>query len=381
MIGARTAAGVALAAALAGVLVVAASGQRRQRALDAAPLPSADSAGPSGLGAAAAFLSETGRPAVRRAAGDPAPPPGAVVVIAAPRAGLGDGDVAALLAHARGGGTVVVALGAAPQPALSRALGLSAAPAPAPPGGLARGRAAEPLLAGLALPAGPRRLASTRSDARAAAAAGDGVSALSFDAGRGALLVLAGPEPLENAHLGQGDALSFLVRLAARGPVVLDERFLASGGPASRAGRGLLALAGQALLAAAVLVLALGRRLGPVRAPAAEGAGRTSGDYLASLANLYRRAGAEPALAGAAFARERRRVERRAGISPGTDPAEAARRLAARSPGAAAALAAGEAALAGGRRGVLLEVLRSAAEAEAALAGRAGGATSSAPRR
>lgn len=380
MSGARAVAGVALAAALAGVLVAAASGQRRQRALSAAPLPSADSAGPRGLGAAAAFLSETGRPAGRRAPGDPAPPPGAVVVIAAPAVALGDGDVAALLAHARGGGTVVVALGAAPQAGLSRALGLSVAAAPAPPGGLARGRAAEPLLADLAIPAGARRLASTRSGARAAAEAGDVVTALSFDVGRGALLVLAGPEPLENAHLGQADALSFLVRLAARGPVVLDERFLASDGAAPGAGRGLLALAAQALLAAAVLVLALGRRLGPVRAPAEEGAGRTSRDYLASLANLYRRAGAEAALAGAAFERERRRVERRAGISPGTDPAEAARRLAARSPGAAAGLAAGEAALARGGRGVLLEVLRSAAEAEAALAGRAGGAAAGDPR-
>jgi hypothetical protein len=157
--------------------------------------------------------------------------------------------------------------------------------------------------------------------------------------------------------------------------VVFDERWLAPGGAAA-AGRGgaaspaataALAL-GQALLAALALLLALAPRHGAVRpAPASAAAGRTTAGYLAALAALYRRSGAEPALAEDAWRRLRARLERAAGVPARLGDAAAAEALSARWPAAAAALRRGAAALDRGGPGLLLEVARAAADAEAGL--------------
>jgi len=180
------------------------------------------------------------------------------------------------------------------------------------------------------------------------------------------VIVLSGPEALENERIGEADAVSFLVRLGGRGPLAIDERFLApADGPAPPSRRALALLAAQALLGAAVLLAALAPRLGPIRPPPPEGGGRSTRDYLASLAALYRRAGAEPELARSAWRAFRRRLEARAGIPARLPDAEAARLLAARSSPAARAVLRGSVAL--GRRRPLLAVGQAAAEAEEAL--------------
>jgi hypothetical protein len=363
-------AGLVLAGAAALALVAAATLAARHRDGDAgrAPLPSIDSAGPRGLAAARAYLAETGRDVARRGRGNPAPPPHAVVVLAAPRAELDASAADALLAHARGGGTLLWALGPAPQPALSRALGLRASAAP--PGRTAVSLSPHPILRGLTVPAGPAALASTAPGALAAAGSGDAVAAIAIPVGAGEVLVLSGPDALENARIAEGGTAPLLARLAARGPVVFDERFLAPPAPPSRGAPAGLALAvAQALVVAFVALLAVGRRLGAVRPPPPAAERRTARDYLASLARLYRRAAAEDALAAATWRGLRRRLER-AGIPARLTDADAARRLAPGAPMAARALEAGAGALARGGPGVLLAVSRAAAEVDEAVAGR-----------
>jgi len=365
----RLLAGAALAGALALVAAGAAVGQRRQREAEVSPLPSSENTGPRGLAAARRFLEETGRTAIRQTDAGPPPPPGATVILAAPRAALDEAEAAALLSHASEGGTLVLTLGGAPQPALERRLGLSSGPGPAPP--LAAALAPHPLFVGLLLPASGAALSSTASGALPVSGRRLAASALSIPLGRGEAIVLSGPEPLENAHLAEADAVALLVRLAARGPVILDERFLVPrGAPAPPSLRALALLALQALLAAALLLGARAPRLGAIRPPPADAPGRTARDYLASLAALYRRAGAEPELARAAWGAFRRRLERRTGIPARLADADAAGRLARRSRPAAEALRSGAAALEGRRTGALLAATRAAADAEAALAPR-----------
>jgi hypothetical protein len=370
---------ILLVAALAVVGAASAVAQRRAREAEDSPLPSAASTGARGLAAARAFLAETGRPPLRLEDPDAgAPPPGATVLLAAPRAALSDDEGAALVAHAAAGATVVWMAGPVRQPALERRVGVR--PVPGYGDRSSEPLAPHPLLDGLRLPAGGGVVEGGGPGALpvlGAAGALDRAVGVSVAVGRGEVLVLAGPEPLQNDGLADGDGLSLLVRLATRGRVVFDERWLrpreASRGPG--AGRGLALAAAQALLAAAVLLAARGRRLGAIRPPPPEGGGRTARDYLASLAVLYRRAGAEDELARAAWARARRRLERTAGVAARLSAGAAHARLAPRSPAAAEALLRGEAAVRGGR-GALGEALRAAHDLEAGLrrgAGRGGG--------
>jgi hypothetical protein len=366
----RGAGALLLVTALAIVGAASAVAQRRAREAVDSPLPSATSAGARGLAAARAFLAETGRAPLRLEDPDAdALPQGATVLLASPRAALSDAEAAALVAHAAAGGTVVWMAGPVRQPALERRVGVR--PVAAVADRWSEPLAPHPLLDGLRLPAGGGIVEGGGPGALAVlgtAGALERAVGVSVAVGRGEVLVLAGPEPLQNDRLGEGDGLALLVRLAARGRPVFDERWLrpreAASGPG--AGRGLALAAAQALLAAAVLVLARGRRLGAVRPPPPEGRGRTARDYLASLAVLYRRAGAEDELARAAWARARRRLERTAGL-PARLPAGAVHaRLAPRSPAAAEAFLRGEAALRGGR-GALREALRAAHDLDAGL--------------
>lgn len=354
-----------LAAALALVGAGAAIGQQRAREREAAPLPSASSTGPRGLAAARMFLAATGRAAVRLSGPDDRPPAGAVVLLAGPRAPLADADVAALLAGVRAGGTLVWMAGPVRQPALERALSVRAAAGGAP--GTALPLAPHPLVAGLELPAGSGAVVGGPPGALAVLGAGAAIAGLSIPEGRGEVLVLSGSEPLENDRIGEGGALTLLTRLAARGPIAFDERWLLPRrAGASPARAGLLAAALQALAAAAVLLSARGRRLGAIRPPPPEGSGRTARDYLASLAALYRRAGAEEELARATWARARRALERRAGIPARLAADDARARLARHAPAAAEAFDRGEAALRRGA-GALLPASRAAHDLEAAL--------------
>jgi hypothetical protein len=276
--------------------------------------------------------------------------------------------VDAVLAHAEGGGLVVWALGElgeARQPALARQLAARRLPG--------RGErtvgplAPHPLFEGLSLRAGGAGVASDRPGARAVLGDADRPEAVAVPLGAGEVVLLAGPEPLDNHHVDTGDALSLWVRLAARGPIAFDERFLrpAAAGRASRAGPPAL-LGLQLGVLVLLLAAALWPRLGAVRPPPPGGAGRTTREYLASLAGLFQRAGAEPELAAASWQRLRRRLEREAGVPAGLPAEAAARRLATRAPAAEEPLRRGEAALVRGGPGVLLEVTRASADVEAA---------------
>lgn len=361
----RAAAALLVVAALAAVGAASAVAHRRAREAEDSPLPSATSAGPRGLAAARAFLAEAGAAPRRLEDPDDAPPAGATVILAAPGAALSDAEAAALVAHAAAGATLVWLAGQVRQPALERRLAVIPVP------GLGERTAAplapHPLVDGLGLPAGGGFVEWSGDAALPILEAGDRVAAVAVPVGRGEVLVLAGPEPLQNTRVGDGDAVALLLRLAARGPVVFDERWLRprAAGTAPGARRGLALAAAQALLAAAVLLVARGRRLGAIRPPPAEGRGRTARDYLASLAVLYRRTGAEDELARAAWDRARRGLERRAGVPARLPAGDARERLARHAPAAGEALLRGEAATAGGP-GALRAVLQAAHDLEAA---------------
>jgi hypothetical protein len=365
-----------LAAALAALAVVVAAGalaNRRERDLALSPLPSASNAGPRGLAAARAWLQDTGRPHRLLAMGAPAPAPGEVLLLVAPAARLDEAETRALLEHAERGGLLVWAMGDRPQPALERALGVGRAS-----GGsdlsehAAVPLAPHPLFEGLVLRTGGASLTVHGDAALPVAGDRDRTSACSVRIGRGEAVVLAGPDALENFRLSEGGNLTFLARLAAIGPIAIDERHLAPpAGEPRPAGSALLLAAGQALLAAAVLLLALGRRLGSVRTAADPEGGRTALDYLASLGDLYRRAGSEAALRTAAWRSLRRSLERSGGVPLAASDDEAEQRLSRRAPEAARAFARCRAALGSppGDAG-LARLVRAAAETEAALAGR-----------
>jgi hypothetical protein len=363
-----------LLAACGAVVIAAAAGvvaNRRQRAAEVSPLPSVENGGPRGLAAARAWLAATGRPHRTIRPGDPGPEPREVLLLLAPPVELEESDADALLAHAERGGVVVWALGSRAQRPLERRLGISRARGPSD----AVTRVVTPLLPhplfdGLALRTGGALLRATEGVALPLAASAGGIAAAAAPRGRGEVVALAAPDPLENLRLGDGENLSLLARLSALGPIAFDERHLARPRDA-RPGAALaaVALALQALLAAGALLLALGRRLGAVRVDVESGARRTARDYLSSLAELYRRAGGEAELRSAAWRSLRRGLERRAGIPSRLPDAEAARRLATRSPAAAAPFARALAARAApaGEAG-LVALVRAAAETEAALA-------------
>ena len=366
-------AGLAVAVALgAGLLaaVVVTSAPRGDPAL--VHHPSTESTGNAGVGAAARWLAATGRP-YRRLVGDAArPAAGEPWLLLAPAVALDEREVNALIHHARTGGLVVWALGddaEARQPALSRRLAARRLP-----GGGDRtvtSLAPHPLFDGLALRAGGAGVASGAPGAVAVLGDAERPAAVAIPFGRGEVVLLAGPEPLDNRHVAQADALSLWVRLSARGPIAFDERFLRLAPAGSRERTGPGALAGLQLgLLALLLAAALWPRLGAVRPPPPERTGRTTRDYLAALAALYRRAGAEPELAASTWRRLRLRLERDAGVAAALSDEEAARRLDQAAPRAAEPLRRGAAALTAGGPGLLLEVARAAADVEAARRGR-----------
>ncbi|HEX9242330.1 MAG TPA: DUF4350 domain-containing protein [Anaeromyxobacter sp.] len=245
---------LAWAAVVASLAIVAAGvtvGQQRAREREASPLSSALSTGPRGLAAARMFLAATGRSAARLEASDERPPPGAVLLLAAPGAALDDAEARALVAHARAGGTIVWMAGDVRQPALERRLGVRVRAAPG--SRLAAPIAPHPLVVGLLLPAGGGSVEGDEPGALPILGASGLVVGLSVAAGSGEVLVLSGPEPLTNERLGDAGAISFLVRLAGRGPVVFDERWLvARDAPAPASHRALAIAALQGLAALAV---------------------------------------------------------------------------------------------------------------------------------
>jgi hypothetical protein len=368
---------VALAALLATVAALLATAPRRDRDARLARRPSAENPGRVGLEAAADWLVATGRPASRRAGEAGRPPPGAVVVLAAPAAPLSTAESATLLEVVEAGGLLVYAMGDAPQPSLDGQLAVWREARAGER--VVVGAPDDPLLTDLTLTAGESAVRSQAPGARAVAGPADRPAALLLERGRGEILVLSDPVPLDNLHIETLDHLTLWVRLAARGPVSFDERWLLPHAAASGVGpAGLLLL--QSLLVGALLLAALARRRGVVRAAPATATRRTVRDYLTSLAALYRRAGAEDELAADTWRRLRRRLEP-AGMSARLSPQEVAGRLAGWRPRAAEAFLDGEAALRRPGPGRLLSVTRAAADVEAGLSSPAGasGASAKAP--
>jgi hypothetical protein len=113
--------------------------------------------------------------------------------------------------------------------------------------------------------------------------------------GRGEVVWLAGVHPLSNGGIGAADNARLATALVVgAGPVYFDEYhhgFVDGGGVWERLGSGGRAAAILALLAIASLLWAASRRIGPVIAPAEVKTARRGG-YIASLAGLYRSAGA-----------------------------------------------------------------------------------------
>ena len=365
-----------LVAGCVALALVAAAGtiaSQRQRGQELSPLPSVDNGGPRGLAAARAWLDASGRAFRVLRTSDARPREGEVLLILAPASALDEGQAAALLAHAERGGIVVWAMGGASQPALEGRLGVARA---ARASGLEEhtgsSLAPHPLFDGISLRTGGATLRTTGSAALPVAGDPEHVTAASIPVGAGEAVVLSGADALENFRLGSGDNLALLSRLAAIGPIAFDERWsasLPSGAAGSRGRAG--APAAQALIAAAVLLLALGRRLGAVRAPSETSPAATSRDYLASLAGLYRRAGAAPELRSAAWRSLRQRLDRGSGIAARIPDDEVAERLAVRSPTAARAYERGLAALRlPANEASFVALSRAAGELDAALARR-----------
>ncbi len=275
-----------------------------QEAGSDSPVPSVHNRGPRGLAVLAAWLEASGVTVVAHDAPlTTLPAQAGAVVLAAP---AGDEvraeEVAALLAFAEAGGTVVVLVPrAVPQPALQRAFALAAGP-PAPllaapglddvggttvevllPGGLLAGASTLRLSADTTLQVG---------DARAVAVTSHGAGWW-LPVGRGEVWLFAGADLAQNARLELADNAAFWRHLAARGPVVFDEFHHHRGSTTTPSN--LLATLAQLTLCAALFAWARGSRLGPPR-DAPDDPHRSSLEYVRAMAGLLRNAGVEAEL-------------------------------------------------------------------------------------
>ncbi|MDF1562667.1 MAG: DUF4350 domain-containing protein [Deltaproteobacteria bacterium] len=148
----------------------------------------------------------------------------------------------------------------------------------------------------------------------------------------GWLYLVSTPSLLENHRIDLGDNLHLLEGLAAIAggrPVHFDDEHHQP--PVITTGSllrhpAVLGAALQGLTAVILLLLALGRRFGPVR-PLVADARRSALEYVESLAALYRRSHQEQALCEATYRELRQTLWRRHGISAGLPLAEAAERF------------------------------------------------------
>ncbi len=237
--------------------------------------------------------------------------------------------------------------------------------------------AADPLVGGARKLVGRVALGATLDHGTVLARTGDLPVISRRDLGAGRVYLLSTPTLLENHRLDLAGDLWLLegLRALARatgGAVRFDEvhHHLAAGaGAASILGEPPLMAAGiQLLLVGALVLLALGRRFGPVRSLETD-ARRSTLEYVDTLAALYRQTGDEVGLCAAVHADLRRRLVVTHGIPESLDDATVARRLAARTDlteADARALLAPFAA----PTPALLPCVQAAADLEARLAGR-----------
>jgi|CXWL01.1.fsa_nt_gi hypothetical protein len=112
--------------------------------------------------------------------------------------------------------------------------------------------------------------------------------------GKGEVWVGSGADLAENKRLDLADNLTFWDRIASDGPLAFDESHLIAPEP-STSGRNVFAFGGQLLLVGLVWAYARGKRMAPAR-PAQRDHHRSTYEYIASMAQLLRRARVENAL-------------------------------------------------------------------------------------
>jgi hypothetical protein len=299
-------------------------------------VPSVTSHLGGGLAGMATWLREQG--AELRALNGPLtslPEGTATLVLAAPTAvTISREEVEALERFVVSGGTLVYLRPASGQSSLDAWLGLEnaepwdGAPLLADPGGTtATVSPAQGLFAGLSSFRLSARRGITSDDPHflAVASVGSVAALLWRPEGRGEVLVAAGADVAENRRLELGDNRLLWARLAARGPMVVDEfHHLPPPAPPLSVGPWIFGL--QAVLCAVLLALTRGTSLGPPRTPSAA-VHRASLEYAESFGRLLRRSRVEAALVKDHEVRLRRMLQERMGIPVHAPAAEVEQRL------------------------------------------------------
>jgi hypothetical protein len=282
--------------------------------------PRTDNRGPRGLAVLFTWLAEAGLASASIEPLSWLPRDVATVVLAAPTESELDADeVEVLRRFVEGGGTLVyLASREVPQPALHRWLRLEPGATPPLPA-LERGdTAARVLVPGGAL----QGLATLRVRAQrmivlhreGAVPVAEWGALWWWPAGAGEVWVGAGPDLAESGSLGQADNARFWGALAARGPMVFEERHHLRGS-APHPPLNLAATLLQLGLVGLAFVVARGSRLGPAREPPPR-VHRSALEYVAAMARLTRAARVEPELLDALRARARRLVQEHLACPP-----------------------------------------------------------------
>ena len=170
------------------------------------------------------------------------------------------------------------------------------------------------------------RISRARSDALALFADRAGPLALVVPVGKGRLIAVADGEMLSNSNLPKSENALFLANLLTHysrpgGRVLFDEYHHGDiagdqlGTLWEALGRPFQLVLIQLLLAGAFLAILLSGRLGPP-VPLRRGAARTSADYVASVASLYRRAEASGTALETLYRQFLREICGRLGLPP-----------------------------------------------------------------
>jgi hypothetical protein len=296
------------------------------------PRSSSYATAPAGARAYAELLEADGRRVtrLRRAVARRAPGPRTTLVVLE-TGGLPREEATAIGDFVRGGGRLVVA-GRDEGGWLRRAIGDAPEPAGADPL-TARPRGSQPETGGVAEVRAPRGGELDPLGPAEPILGAAGVFAAVQDVGRGRVVVLADPSPLQNRALATADNAAFGLRIA--GPPERPVAFLET--VHGYGATGLAALPGSAKAALALLVLALvafawshARRIGPAEREEADELAPARALYVDALAGTLERSRRPDAVGELLAAAARDRLLRRAALEGTPGPAalrEAAERL------------------------------------------------------
>jgi len=316
---------------IGGNVWLAGRGARQASGVELFPNASAFNRGPSGLSGLYATCRSMGID-VRtwRRSWEALPPQARVLVVALPfppTERLGREEPAALKAWLRRGGTILVV---GHDPDVSAALGLRAR------AGTSERRAVRPaaptaLMSGVeSLQLSGERWAGVLPPAVIHAADRRGPAVASRPVGSGWVVAIADADALSNAHIAEGDNLLVPLNLfaapAGAGPVYFDEYH--HGFRERQTLAGLLTrppalwVTLQVVFALALLLHAASRRFGPPLPLITPPARRSSSEYVAAMASLFRRAGHRRVVLDTLAQSFRRDVSRALGIPAAGSPDE-----------------------------------------------------------